>query len=230
MKQSLKLGLMVLLVALLAASGIALAQDSTEDSVDPGSTVEEETREFRGRDGKGAIAHIGIADGAMERLKGGIEDVAGVLGIDEAELMEALRDGSTLAEIAEANGVDAATLVEAMTAAATEAIDEAVADGLITQDRADAMLENLPGRITDQLDRSFSGRHGRHHHHHPVARGFIGDEVSEILGLDKAEIHELLEDGQSIAEIAEAQGVDPESLISDVTDAFRERFSEKVYG
>jgi DNA-binding CsgD family transcriptional regulator len=48
--------------------------------------------------------------------------------------------------------------------------------------------------------------------------------------LDKAEIHELLEDGQSIAEIAEAQGIDPESLISDVTDAFRERFSEKVYG
>ena len=231
MKQSLKLGLMVLLVALLAASGIALAQDSTDGS-DAETTESTIVEEFgileRDRDGFGEKR----GRGGFGPLAEGIGAVADVLGIEESALIEALKDGSSLSEVAAANGVDEATLTQELTALATDALDQAVADELITQERADAMLEGLDDRIADGLDRSFDrlGRGGHGHHHHPVARGFVGDEVSEILGLDKTEIHELIEGGQTLSEIAEAQDVDPETLIDAVTDSFRDRFSDKVYG
>ncbi len=242
MKQSVKLGLMVLVVALLAASGIAIAQSNGEDA-DPDPPIETPTTEAPAAESESADVHdhAGLVQGfefgsRAERHAGfgiafnGLDGVAQILGLERDALFSALRDGSTLVEIAAEQGVDEATLLSELTALAHDSVDQAVTDGLIDQERAEDLLARIDDHLVELVNRSFDD-FGRHRgHHHRVARGFIGDEVSEILGLSKLEIHDLLEGGLTLAEVAEQQGVDPETLIDGVSDEFRQRFSERVYG
>ena len=74
------------------------------------------------------------------------------LGLTESELHEELEDGRTLAEIAEAEGKSVDGLVDAMVAAAEERIDDAVADGRLTEERASDLKQDLEERITDLVN------------------------------------------------------------------------------
>lgn len=85
--------------------------------------------------------------------------VAEVLGTDEETLKTQLKEGSTLAEIA---GDQTQAVIDALVADANEHIDQAVADGKLTQERADEMKANLAERITTMVNESprpFDGGH-----------------------------------------------------------------------
>jgi hypothetical protein len=75
-------------------------------------------------------------------LSGMWEAAAGALGLEPAELREALAD-ATLEEVAEEQGVAYADVVTAVLAAAQEDLDAAVEAGRITQEHADAMLDRI---------------------------------------------------------------------------------------
>lgn len=77
---------------------------------------------------------------------------AEALGITEDELRTQTQAGQTLADIAEAEGVAEADLVEALVAAAQTRLADAVADGRLTQAEADARTADLEARTTDSLD------------------------------------------------------------------------------
>lgn len=80
-------------------------------------------------------------------IRAGADPVAELLGVTPQELAEELR-GPSLAEVAEAHGVSADELVEVLVAAAGERIREAVDQGRITRERADALLSELTERVT----------------------------------------------------------------------------------
>jgi hypothetical protein len=80
------------------------------------------------------------------------EDVADYLGLGLDDLREALRDGTTLAELAEQQGKDVDGLVDVIVAQSTERIDEAVADGKLTEERAAEVKENLEARVTELVE------------------------------------------------------------------------------
>jgi hypothetical protein len=61
----------------------------------------------------------------------GLADLADVVGISTDDLRAALRDGQTLAQVAEANGVDPQQVVDVLVANGTERLDAAVASGRI---------------------------------------------------------------------------------------------------
>lgn len=65
--------------------------------------------------------------------------LAKALGMTVEELQAAYADGKTLSTLMEEKGLDAATVRQALQAAYTEAIAQAVADGVITQEQADQM-------------------------------------------------------------------------------------------
>ena len=88
----------------------------------------------------------------------GLDAAAGALGMTDQELRTALHEGKTLAEIAEAEGVEVDTLVDALVAAATERAKQAVTDGRLTQERADELLAGLPERIGTAVQEGFGGR------------------------------------------------------------------------
>lgn len=107
---------------------------------------------------RGRFGHPGVF--------GGLDAAATYLGLTEEELHERLRDGETLAEIAEDEGKTVAGLVDAMVAEAEERIDEAVEDGRLTEERGDSLKQELEERITDLVNGERGGR--------PFGFGFHG--------------------------------------------------------
>ena len=77
----------------------------------------------------------------------GLDAAAEAIGIESEELRTALRDGSTIAEVAEANDVEVQSVIDALLADAEARLDEAVADGRITEEQAAERKEALPDRI-----------------------------------------------------------------------------------
>lgn len=147
MKQSLKIGFVALVVAGVAASGIAFAQsDGTDDTVPPaGDTQVEEfapERGFKGRDG-----HRGMRGGP-----GHLGQVADFLGVDAEVIQDGLEAGDTLADIAAANGSSGTAVVDALVADLTEKLDGAVADERIDQAKADEILANASEKITTMVN------------------------------------------------------------------------------
>jgi hypothetical protein len=82
--------------------------------------------------------------GPKERMGGRLENLAGLLGVTGDELRDALRDGQSIAEVAEANGVDPQTVIDELTEQARARIEEKLAE--------------LPTRIEDFVNGEFEGR------------------------------------------------------------------------
>ena len=121
--------LAVLVVVGAIGAGIAYADNST-----PPTPSGLQSDGHGPRDGRG----LGQAE---------LEAAAKVLGMTADELSTALQSGQTLEEIATAKGVDIADVQAAIQSAHNEEmraqIKQAVADGTMTQDKADWLLEGL---------------------------------------------------------------------------------------
>ncbi len=87
------------------------------------------------------------------------EVVAGLLGIDAETLREELVAGNSIADIAEANGVDVQTVIDALVDEAAGHLDLAVEDGRLTDDEAAEKLADVTERITARVNGE--GRLGR---------------------------------------------------------------------
>ena len=81
-----------------------------------------------------------------------LEVAAQAIGIEVDALREALGNGQTIAEVAQANGVEVQAVVDALVADATARLDEAVANGRLTQEEADERKAELPERITARVN------------------------------------------------------------------------------
>jgi hypothetical protein len=82
----------------------------------------------------------------------GLDAAAEAIGITSEELRTAVRDGSTIAEVAEANDVDVQTVIDKLVADAETRLDEAVANGRLTEDQAAEIKANLPDRVTAMVN------------------------------------------------------------------------------
>lgn len=176
----------------LAGGGVAgalLGTPSTSGAQDPESTTEAPTTE--------APAHGRWFGPRGERLTTAAE----ALGITEAELRAALAEGQSIAQVAEAEGIDVQTVIDALVAAATEELEELQAE--------------LPEHMTDIVNREGWGEHdgpGRPGHG-PRFLGARLDAAAEAIGITADELRTALEDGSTITEVAEANGVDVQTVI-----------------
>jgi hypothetical protein len=128
----------------------------------------------------------------------GLEVVASTLGMTAEEVREAISNGQTLAQLAEANGSSGEALIDAILAEMTTHLDEKVAAGDHTQEEADAKLAEATTRVTEFVNntgeagpmgggpggpRSPRRRrrrrcHRRRHHHHGHRRGLTDPSTS----------------------------------------------------
>ncbi len=79
------------------------------------------------------------------------EALTDLLGLDTTELRQQLRDGSTLAEIAETQAVDVQDVVDELVNELDERLTNAVDNGRIDQAEADEQLADAEARITDRV-------------------------------------------------------------------------------
>ncbi len=95
--------------------------------------------------------------GRMGEVRGGMMDqfelIAEQLGLSEEELRDEIRDGNSVAELAEEKGIDLQTIIDAALNRAREQLAGEVAQENITQKRADEMLEKLEERLPDMVER-----------------------------------------------------------------------------
>ncbi len=174
-----------------------------------------------------AVSAQGDNDRGFKRgmlgFDGGSNPILEATGLDESAVYAALKDGSTLAELIEANGGDVDSAAAAMIAQATAEINARVEAGQVSQARADAMLGMIEVEITEGIHNSFDdfadgkGRRGRPGL--PMPRGEFGfdggsDPILEATGLDEAAVYAALKDGSTLAELIEANGGDVDSVVA----------------
>ena len=90
-------------------------------------------------------------------------EIAEILGLEGNEIREALRNGSSIAELAEVQGIESADVVDAIVARAEERLDTAVENGRIDDTQAAEMLTRTAERAEDLVNGEieFGGRRGR---------------------------------------------------------------------
>ena len=134
----------------------ALVDDGTIDADQADAVSDYLADEWNDRPGRrGGPGH------RARPLLEGVDTTVEVLGIDVETLRDELRSGSSLADIAEANGVDPQTLIDALVAEAEAMLDQAVADGRIDEDRADERRDDLEERVTARVNGERPERPGR---------------------------------------------------------------------
>lgn len=114
-------------------STVVLAQVGT-DTTDADST-DTDSRDRSGRRGCGKNSEV----------------IAEVIGISVEELQSAKDAGSSVAEIAQANGVDPQTVIDALIADVADRLDAKVVAGDLTAEEAAEKLESKSERITNKI-------------------------------------------------------------------------------
>lgn len=105
-------------------------------------------------------ARVGRRAGPRHRVPGvgvvadrsRLDEIAETLGIDDQELADELRSGSTLADVATEHGVDPADIVEILIADRIARIDDAVAEGELDALAAAERKEEIEERATAHVN------------------------------------------------------------------------------
>ena len=126
-----------------AAGSAAQSDPATESQAGPDATAPAATASDTGRHGRRHSRRARV-------LRGAVKVSADTIGIPPAELVAALQDGQSIAQVAEAHGVPTQTVIDALVNAGSAKVDEALAAGTITQPRADAIKARLP-ELADRI-------------------------------------------------------------------------------
>ncbi|MDO8672593.1 MAG: hypothetical protein Q7O66_14355 [Dehalococcoidia bacterium] len=110
--------------------------------------------------GPGRPEGPGIERGLAPMPGHDITGVAALLGMTPADLTTALKTGRTLAQIGQEHGQAREPLKAAIIASIQKSVDQAVADGKLTKDKADTMMKNAKTQVDKMLDESFKAPNG----------------------------------------------------------------------
>jgi len=138
-------------------------ENRVEEAVESGRLTEEQGERLKERLRSGAAPlfggfGFGGQDKGLERGLGhlrvgaSLEAAAEYLGLTPAELRERLRDGDTLAEVAEDEEKSVDGLVQALVAEAESAIEEAVDSGRLSEERGAELQDGLEERVTELVN------------------------------------------------------------------------------
>jgi hypothetical protein len=128
-----------------------------DDAVEDGRLSEEQGERLKEALESGAAPLFFGGWGKLEHRLGGLrvdslETAASYLGVGEDALRERLREGETLAEVAEDEGKSVDGLVQALVDAGEARIDEAVDDGRLDEERADELKGELEERTRELVN------------------------------------------------------------------------------
>jgi hypothetical protein len=92
-------------------------------------------------------------------LRGSVLNAAAnYLGLSPSDLLAQLRQGKSLAQVAQAQGKDVNGLTQAIVAGEKARLDQLVASGRLTADQEAKILQRLQARVTQLVQRTFKAR------------------------------------------------------------------------
>jgi transposase-like protein len=161
------------------------------------------------------------------KIAGGTAALAAVLGggaaVAATQLDPVEESDAIVADAAKQLGVSAEELDAALTQALENRIDEAVAAGRLTETQAAELKERLEAGDVPLVGLGPGPGLNRAHH------GFVDfAAASEYLGLSESELRESLREGETLAEIATANGKSAAGLVDALVAAAKADLDEKV--
>jgi lambda repressor-like predicted transcriptional regulator len=164
----------------------------------------------------------------FERGYGFLSPVAGFLGISETDLQTALRHGQTLAQIAQAHGKSTNDLKTFLTNQLKTRLDDAVKNGRITSQQETTMLNNASSRFDKLINTNFQqvaanrpGRVGG-----PWFGGAYLSTVAQTLGMNVADVRTELQNGKTLAQIAQEHGKTSADLENAIIASLKPRLDQ----
>ncbi len=212
--------LTVLFILLMSVSSIyAQGPDDGDDAKPP----------------NGPIAQWGenVVEGVL------VQQAAELTETTPRDVIEARRDGQSIADYITANGGDPDVVAAAAQTQIEERLAQALADEKIEQERYDEILANLPQTITDGMSNTGSiiqphnqGPRGNQNGRGPLANLNIDPAIVEILteatGLEGQEIFAQLREGKTLTELIEENGGDVDAVKAEVTALLTANVEERV--
>jgi AraC-like DNA-binding protein len=134
---------------------------------------------------------------------------------------------AVLADAAQRLNVSSSELRDALAAAEDAQIDQAVKDGRLTKEQADAIKQR---RKESGLVLGF-GPHGPgmfFHHHGFAIRFTLFDDIASALGISRSELRSELRDGKTLSQIAKAHDKSLDGVKSSVRAALKKRLDPAV--
>jgi spermidine/putrescine-binding protein len=119
-------------LAAVIPAGVASAQTSTTQAANPSAKT-----------GHPALRNLRRAE---------FKVAADTIGVKPAELRADVKSGQSVADVATAKGVSVDTVINAVVTDATAKIDQAVANGKLSQDRATKIEAKLPAIVTKAVN------------------------------------------------------------------------------
>ncbi|HEY7621994.1 MAG TPA: hypothetical protein VH834_19645 [Solirubrobacteraceae bacterium] len=162
------------------------------------------------------VPGLGLGGPGMVKpfIDDGLAAAAKYLELSESDLRTKLSNGQSLADVAKAQNKDLNGLQDAIVAAEKADLDKAVADKKLTQAQADKILAALKDRIGDVVNGKLRFRDGPRLERKGFAFG-AGDQLAtaaKYLGLSESDLRAKLRNGQSLADVANAQKKDVNGL------------------
>jgi polyhydroxyalkanoate synthesis regulator phasin len=173
-----------------------------------------------------------------------LDAAAEYLGMDEADVAEALREGKSLADLASDKGKSVDGLTQALREEIREDADQAVKDGALTKDQADRLVEKLSEGVDELVENGGPGLQlgFRGPEFGPVPSGPPGkgslpgvflpadplESAADYLGMDRAELREALREGKSLADLAKDEGKSVDGLKQALREAIRKGADQAV--
>lgn len=152
--------------------------------------------------------------GAVKFGKILVEQTAQLTGLDRADVVQQLRDGATLTEIATANGSSEQAVIDAALAQLSTKLDEAVSNGRITEAQKTEMLDRATQEAPTLMNQTGlpdkGGDHGQRGRHELIKA------TAEVTGLTEQDVRDQVQAGKSLAQIAEANGKTADDIIANL--------------
>ncbi len=147
--------------------------------------------------------------------------------LEASDIIQQVRDGSTLADIITDNGSTVEDVTARAMAIATERVTKWIENDRITQEQGDELLSTLEGTFTDILNGEF--RPNRPDLGERGERGLgILRQIAEETGLTPRELLPQLRDGVTPAQILTDEGVDVDTFVSGLLVDTEERLANAV--
>ncbi len=132
--------------------------------------------------------------------------------------------GNFVGRLAENLGITQDELDAAIDETQLELVDEALAEGLITDEQAAQMRERI------ESGESFFGPLGQRGHKMQRHGGGFGHgaDIAEFIGIEPEALREAIEGGQSVVQVAEANGVSEQELTDFLLGEIEAKLAEAV--
>lgn len=169
---------------------------------------------------------IGLAGGLLAGTAAGL--VFGVPGLSSAAPSDVAVSAAVVQQVDESDPASGAPSAQEPGERLRETLQALVDDGTLTAEQADAVAAHMIENRPERGDRAGEGERGHRGGPGMFARGIGSEVLTDLLGLDAAELREQLRDGATLAEIAEAQDVDPQAVVEALVGELEERISSAV--